>query len=140
MTILTVAASYFTIPNGLFIIDKEIDISVVTLSQIKALIQDEFGPNTCSMDDQRLTWHGYVLDHEHKPLLESCKGLNKNEILCRNVDKLTIFLTMVRIEDELNEGDGSFNSNRDRNNSYEVRLSNGFRTPSKLRRETCAMS
>ena len=88
MTVLTVASSLFTLPSGKHVITPSVDLSIITVSQIKALLEDEFGCDRCPSEACRLFWHGYLLADENT-VLESCRGVKEGEVrLCMNIVSL----------------------------------------------------
>jgi len=86
MTVLTVASSLFTIPSGKMQIGDDIDLSVVTIGQVKALLQDEFGPCVCALERQRFFWHGYLLD-DRMNFLDACVGVKEGERVKRDEER-----------------------------------------------------
>ena len=136
MTILTVASSLFTLPQGKYILPNPINLSSVTILQLKALLQDEFGEDVCPMSHTRIFWHGYLLGDRSAStcLFDECKGSSGTERVRADEAHVTVFLTAnVSVSDSESEDEGEFSAaHRERNNSFEARL--------KGRRETCAMS
>lgn len=91
MTAITVISTFTTVsPEGMVNLE-DCAVSNRTVEDVKGEIFDKTG---ISPARQSLWWHGYLLDKDEQTLIDACVGVNKEEFIEPDIEKLVIFLTV----------------------------------------------
>ena len=91
MSTLTIASSYFALPNGSVTI-SDVDLNKLTVAEVKAKLFGMYGNSVCSISLQNLWWNGYVLE-DGLTIASACVGTDLSETIDPSED-LTLFLTI----------------------------------------------
>eukprot|EP00565_Helicotheca_tamesis_P002098 CAMPEP_0185733576 /NCGR_PEP_ID=MMETSP1171-20130828/20001_1 /TAXON_ID=374046 /ORGANISM="Helicotheca tamensis, Strain CCMP826" /LENGTH=137 /DNA_ID=CAMNT_0028403343 /DNA_START=158 /DNA_END=568 /DNA_ORIENTATION=+ len=99
------------------------NLTELTVGDLKDLVEELHG--SIPADRQKLWWMGYILDDDSLPIEKACIGVNPGEVIEKNAESLTIFMTMTP-EDQgeekevANEEELSSLPMRIRTNSYDI--------------------
>ena len=122
MTRLDVVSALSILPGGIVALGEQ-NINVVTIGDVKLMVEGKVDDGTLVLDDFQLWWNGYILDTDDLTISKACVGVNPGEELMENEPELTLFLTIPNSDNSEDDMDASFTSNslgRLRSNSLNI--------------------